>query len=547
MKRKMFAVLYAVLVLVLVAIFCGCTFETNINLPNNKEDAKAEEKDVGSSKSDSGLNKVADTGSGEPDTQEAEKVKDIIEKTEDAVEKKAEVADAIEKIEEVKSVEEASVAETNDATTIAEKSAEIFEEVTPEKIEDVKEIPEDSKTEFVAKEVATGFEEVAMVESAVEVVAVEEIVAAEEAANIEVVTIEEITALIDVLECATEIAEAREEDKFTQEDVKECEETGLADVIDEEGSGATVDVGPIEVGTNIETVADVGFDMAIEDFAVEIEDAVTVDFAVADATIADTYDAYETCNAGDTYDANEIYDVNETHDAYDANEQDYFEPDVCGFDFAIAEETEEEVAEEKEEEVEAIEEVAVEIMPEEEAQDDALEIADSQEIPDASDDAQVFADTIVPEEIAESQEETSDSDWILYENPDKGFRFYYPACWTLIFDDGMKVTFDSDPDSVDDQENRIYAEVAILLNESGGSDIEFIDNLKARLVDKLDVDGTQVKIGINGTGEHLALFAVIPLNHAVVAINVWHMYPEWESISDTKNTFAKLVLSFDNM
>jgi len=501
MKRNV----VAVFCLVLVAMVCGCTFETNINLPNNKEDVKVAERDIGSSKLDVESNSVTDVKSGESDAREVEKGKDVIEKAEDAVEEKAEV---VEKIEEV----------------------------TPEKIEDVKEIPEDSKTEFIAKEVAAT--EVTM-----------EVAAVEEVATIEVVTVEEVTALIDVLECATDMAEAREEDKFTQEDVKECEETGLADIIGEEDSGATIDVGPMEIGTNVETVEDAVVDMSIADdtaiadtgFDAEIEDMLVTDIAVTDTTIADVYDAYdayETCNAGDTYDANEIYDVDETRDE---SAQDYSMQDVCNFDFA------------------AVEEVAAEIAQEETAQDDMAEIDDIQTI-DALEDIPVFVDINAPEEnqeeVSESQEEVfeeiaqeevSDSDWILYENPDKGFKFYYPACWTLIFDDGMKVTFDSNPDSVENQENRIYAEVAILLNESGGSDIEFIENLKARLTDKLDIDGTQVKIGINGTGEHLALFAVIPLNHAVVAINVWHMYPEWENISDTKNTFAKLVFSFDNM
>ncbi|KKQ68484.1 MAG: hypothetical protein US89_C0007G0027 [Candidatus Peregrinibacteria bacterium GW2011_GWF2_38_29] len=480
---------------------------------------KVAERDIGSSKLDVESNSVTDVESGESDAREVEKVKEVVEKAEDAVEKKVEIVEEIE-------------------------------EVTPEKIEDTKEIPEDSKTEFVAEEIAIA--ETVATETTMEVAAVEEVAVTEEVAIIEIVTVEEVAALIDVLECATEIAEAREEDKFTQEDVKECEETGLADIINEEGSGATVDVGPMEVGTNVETVevvADIGFDVAIEDAAmidvavdVAVEDISAVDIAFADTTIADTYDSYdvyETCNAGDTYDANEAYDT------YDVSAQDFYVPDVCNFDFAAVEE----MAEEAEGEIEAIEEVAAEIVPEETAQDDAWEIDDTQivDLQEITESQEEIFDANAQEEILDSQDETEDSEWILYENPEKGFKFYYPKTWTLIFDDGMKVTFDSNPDSVDDQENRIYAEVAILLNESGGSDIEFIDNLKARLVDKLDVDGTQVKIGINGTGEHLALFAVIPLNHAVVAINVWHMYPEWESISDTKNTFAKLVLSFDNM
>lgn len=181
----------------------------------------------------------------------------------------------------------------------------------------------------------------------------------------------------------------------------------------------------------------------------------------------------------------------------------------------------------------------------------------------------VQADSSVVEEISESMEDIFDAildaqiesydaqiesgeilnpcDCTVYKNTVKGFAFAYPQKWTIVFDDGNRIDLDSNASAGADETDRIYVSIEILQNNTGGSDDEWIAELKERFVDAIALDEKAIKVDISGTGEHLGLYTVVSLKNATIGVNLRYIYPVFEKITDVKVMFAKIIASFTDI
>lgn len=288
-----------------------------------------------------------------------------------------------------------------------------------------------------------------------------------------------------------------------------------------------------------------GEDLAEEDSASEdlVADSISKDAAEKDFAVSETQDA-----------ESETFDIAyEDYYQYDSAEEnaEFFANDISQNDIGFFDAVDEtfDVAEE---EVGVKQDIAV-----------AQETSDSQENAEEQDvSAEVIADaaedlatnetqdakeTENAEDAIDEDSTTVNNSYAVYKNEIFGFQFEYPVEWVVVVDYASEVALDSKPYASLDEPDRIYIEIKILQNETGGPDNEWLEELQKTLLDSAETDGKKVSLDIIGTGEHLGFYSVVSLQNLTAAVNLRYISPADGKIQNAAQNFAHILITFKSL